>query len=50
MNGTGSQILRDLGVRQMRLMSSPIKYNAISGFDLPVVEYLAADGRSIHLE
>ena len=48
--GTGSQILRDLGVRQMRLMSSPIKYNAISGFDLTVVEYLAADGRSIHLE
>ncbi|HNV53719.1 MAG TPA: bifunctional 3,4-dihydroxy-2-butanone-4-phosphate synthase/GTP cyclohydrolase II, partial [Pseudomonadales bacterium] len=48
--GTGSQILRDLGVRQMRLMSSPIKYNAISGFDLTVVEYLAADGRSTHLE
>lgn len=38
--GTGSQILRDLGVGKMRLLSSPIRYNAISGFDLEVVEYL----------
>ena len=38
--GTGSQILRDLGVRQMRLLSPPVKYTAISGFDLEVVEYL----------
>ena len=38
--GAGSQILRDLGVRKMRLMSSPMKFNAISGFDLEVVEYL----------
>lgn len=41
--GAGSQILRDLGVRQMRLMSSPMKFNAISGFDLEVVEYLSAE-------
>ena len=41
--GAGSQILRDLGVRQMRLMSAPMKFNAISGFDLEVVEYVAAD-------
>ncbi len=41
--GAGSQILRDLGVRKMRLMSSPMKYNAISGFDLEVVEYLPAN-------
>lgn len=41
--GAGSQILRDLGVRKMRLMSSPMKFNAISGFDLEVVEYLPAD-------
>jgi len=27
----------------MRLMSSPMKFNAISGFDLEVVEYLPAD-------
>ena len=41
--GAGSQILRDLGVRTMRLMSSPMKFNAISGFDLEVVEYLPAE-------
>ncbi len=38
--GVGAQILRDLGVRQMRLLSSPLKFNALSGFDLEVVEYL----------
>lgn len=42
--GTGSQILRDLGVGQMRLLSAPIKFSAISGFDLEVVEYLPYDG------
>ena len=41
--GVGSQILRDLGVRKMRLMSSPMRFNAISGFDLEVVEYLPAE-------
>ncbi|HAW23890.1 MAG: 3,4-dihydroxy-2-butanone-4-phosphate synthase [Pseudomonas sp.] len=41
--GAGSQILRDLGVRKMRLLSSPMKFNAISGFDLEVVEYLPAE-------
>lgn len=38
--GLGSQILRDLGVHKMRLMGAPVKYNAISGFDLEVVEYV----------
>lgn len=38
--GVGSQILRDLGVRQMRLMSAPIKYTGIAGFDLKVAEYI----------
>ncbi len=38
--GTGSQILRDLGVGKMRLLSSPIRFAALSGFDLEVVEYL----------
>ena len=37
--GTGSQILRDLGVGKMRLLSFPTKY-AISGFDLEVVEFI----------
>ena len=41
--GTGSQILRDLGVGKMRLLSSPIKFNAISGFDLEIVEYIPCD-------
>ena len=35
--GTGSQILMDLGVHKMRLMSAPFKFSAISGFDLEVV-------------
>lgn len=38
--GTGSQILRALGVRQMRLLSSKLKFNALSGFDLEIVEYI----------
>ena len=38
--GTGSQILRDLGVGKMRLLSSPMKFNAISGFDLEIEEYI----------
>ncbi|MDI9675024.1 bifunctional 3,4-dihydroxy-2-butanone-4-phosphate synthase/GTP cyclohydrolase II, partial [Pseudomonas aeruginosa] len=41
--GAGSQILRDLGVRKMRLLSAPMRFNAISGFDLEVVEYLPAE-------
>ncbi len=37
--GTGSQILRDLGVRRMRLMTNnPAKYVAIEGFGLEIVE------------
>ncbi len=41
--GAGSQILRDLGVRKMRLLSMPMRFNAISGFDLEVVEYLPCE-------
>ncbi len=41
MVGLGSQILRDLGVGKIRLMGAPIKYNAISGFDLEVTEYVS---------
>lgn len=41
--GVGSQILRDVGVRQMRLMSAPVKYTGISGFDLEVSEYVEPD-------
>ena len=38
--GTGSQILKDLGVSKMRLMSAPIKFNALSGWGLEVTEYI----------
>jgi 3,4-dihydroxy 2-butanone 4-phosphate synthase/GTP cyclohydrolase II len=38
--GLGSQILRDLGVGQIRLMGAPIKYNAISGFGLEVMDFV----------
>ncbi len=37
--GLGSQILRDVGVGKICLMGPPIKYSAISGFDLEVVDY-----------
>jgi 3,4-dihydroxy 2-butanone 4-phosphate synthase/GTP cyclohydrolase II len=39
--GLGSQILRDVGVGKIRLMGPPIKYNALSGFDLEVVDFVA---------
>jgi 3,4-dihydroxy 2-butanone 4-phosphate synthase / GTP cyclohydrolase II len=38
--GLGAQILSDLGVRQMRVLSAPKKFHAISGFGLEVVEYV----------
>jgi 3,4-dihydroxy 2-butanone 4-phosphate synthase/GTP cyclohydrolase II len=37
--GTGSQILRDLGVTKIRLMTNnPAKYVAIEGYGLEIVE------------
>ncbi|MDI6002758.1 bifunctional 3,4-dihydroxy-2-butanone-4-phosphate synthase/GTP cyclohydrolase II [Cobetia marina] len=41
--GTGAQILRDLGVGRMRLLSSPWKFSALSGFGLEVVELIGSD-------
>ena len=39
--GVGSQILQDLGVHDMRLLSSSTKrYHALGGFGLNVVEYV----------
>jgi 3,4-dihydroxy 2-butanone 4-phosphate synthase/GTP cyclohydrolase II len=38
--GVGAQILIDLGVRRMRLMSAPKRMHAISGFGLIVEEYV----------
>jgi 3,4-dihydroxy 2-butanone 4-phosphate synthase / GTP cyclohydrolase II len=41
--GIGAQILTDLGVRRMRVLSAPKRMHGISGFGLEVVEYLGAD-------
>ncbi|NKF24728.1 bifunctional 3,4-dihydroxy-2-butanone-4-phosphate synthase/GTP cyclohydrolase II [Solimonas marina] len=41
--GIGAQILSDLGVRKMRVLSAPKRMQGISGFGLEVVEYVACD-------
>jgi len=41
--GLGAQILNDLGVRKMRVLSNPKKMYGLSGFGLEVVEYVACD-------
>ena len=38
--GIGAQILRDLGVTRMRVLSAPKQMLGISGFDLEVVGYV----------
>ncbi len=38
--GVGSQILRDLGVKEIQLMGSQTRYPSISGFGLEVVKYV----------
>ena len=38
--GVGAQILRDLGVQRMRVLSAPKQMYAISGFDLEITEYV----------
>jgi 3,4-dihydroxy 2-butanone 4-phosphate synthase/GTP cyclohydrolase II len=38
--GTGSQILKRLGIGKMRLMSAPIHFNALSGFNLEVTQFV----------
>ena len=42
--GIGAQILADIGVRRMRVMSAPRAMHGISGFDLEVVDYVGSDG------
>jgi 3,4-dihydroxy 2-butanone 4-phosphate synthase/GTP cyclohydrolase II len=37
--GIGAQILRDLGVKKMKLLSNPRKMPSMIGFDLEVVGY-----------
>ncbi len=43
MYGIGAQILSDLGVRKMRVLGTPKKLHALSGFDLELVEYITYD-------
>ena len=38
--GLGAQILSDLGVKKMRVLSAPKKIHAISGFGLEITEYV----------
>jgi 3,4-dihydroxy 2-butanone 4-phosphate synthase/GTP cyclohydrolase II len=39
--GVGAQILRDLGVRRMRILGAPRRLLGLSGFGLDVVEYVS---------
>jgi 3,4-dihydroxy 2-butanone 4-phosphate synthase/GTP cyclohydrolase II len=41
--GVGAQILTDIGVRKMRVMSAPKHLHALAGFDLEVVEFVSTD-------
>jgi 3,4-dihydroxy 2-butanone 4-phosphate synthase/GTP cyclohydrolase II len=41
--GIGAQILKDLGVRRMRVMSAPKQMHGISAFDLEVEGYLVEE-------
>lgn len=42
--GTGSQILREIGIKKMRVVSEPKQMQAISGFDLEIIEYIDKEG------
>ncbi|MCC7517102.1 MAG: 3,4-dihydroxy-2-butanone-4-phosphate synthase [Pseudomonadales bacterium] len=41
--GVGGQILRELNVGKMRVLGQPLRYRAISGYDLEVVEHIACE-------
>jgi len=38
--GIGAQIIRDLGIQKMRVLSAPKQMYGISGFDLEITEYV----------
>ena len=38
--GLGAQILSDLGIKKMRLLSAPKHIHALSGFGLEIIEYI----------
>ena len=37
--GIGSQILKELGLKQIKLLGTPVKYPSLSGFDLEVTGF-----------
>lgn len=41
--GIGAQILTDLGVRRMRVLSAPLRMHALAGFGLEVVDYVPTE-------
>jgi len=42
--GVGAQILQDLGIRRMRVLSAPRQLQGISAFDLEIESYVGEDG------
>jgi len=44
--GVGAQILKDLGVQKMRVMSAPKRFHALAGYGLEVVDYIFDDSAS----
>jgi 3,4-dihydroxy 2-butanone 4-phosphate synthase / GTP cyclohydrolase II len=42
--GVGAQILKDLGVKRMRVLSAPKQMHGISAFDLEIESYVGEDG------
>jgi 3,4-dihydroxy 2-butanone 4-phosphate synthase/GTP cyclohydrolase II len=42
--GIGAQILHDLGVRRMRVLSAPRQLHGISAFGLEIVDYIDENG------
>jgi 3,4-dihydroxy 2-butanone 4-phosphate synthase/GTP cyclohydrolase II len=43
-HGIGAQILHDLGVRRMRVLSAPKQFYGIAAFDLEIVDYVDESG------
>lgn len=43
--GIGAQIIADLGVRKMRVLSAPKRFSGLSGFGLEVVEYVEIENQ-----
>jgi 3,4-dihydroxy 2-butanone 4-phosphate synthase/GTP cyclohydrolase II len=44
--GIGAQILRDLGVKKMRVLAQPLRMPSMAGFDLEVTGYIQPPGKA----